>query len=396
MALPTYAQALELALRDLRAVGVETVNISGASGRVLAEAIRADRDAPPFNRAQMDGYALRAADYRRGEAMAVAGEIAAGSAEVPAVPRGACVKIATGAAVPEPLDAVIEHEKSDRGDPVRFTVDAVQPWRSIHRRGADAKRGDVVLAPGVRLGMAQIGIAAAAGVTNITVHRKVRVAIVTSGDEVVAPGMAPEAHQIRNSNAPMLSECFGRFGGDVVEVIHLPDDAELTRRRIGELLGSELDLIVTVGGVSAGERDFFPGALEDNGAIFTLRGAGIQPGRPVACAKSEGGASVLCLPGNPVSSLVCAHLFGWPLVKRLGGEIGGLPWCSIELGEEVKVNPQRQAYRPACVVDGRGVVPRWSGSGDLIHTASTHGILELPMQPDPARAGDLLRFLPWA
>jgi molybdopterin molybdotransferase len=397
--LPDYAEALAAVLETIKPLAAERVALDSALGLTLTSDIVADRDYPPFNRAQMDGYALRAADCAKGRRFPVIAEVAAGTICPVSIPPGACVKIATGAPVPSELDAVIEHERSDRADPVSFTLDSVDPWRSVHRCGSDARAGAVVLRAGTTLGPAHLGIAAMVGATTLSVHRRTRVAILTSGDEVVPPDGSPQSHQIRNSNAVMLAAAFGRFGGQVASNTHLPDEPAATYEAVEQALASasSINLLVTVGGVSAGERDFFPAALEKAGARFTLRGASLQPGRPITIGSSPHGQVIVCLPGNPVSSLVCAHLFGWPIVRRLAGSADGLPWRTAELAQPVKPNAQRRAFRPAQLdPDGRVSVPSWAGSGDLIHTGSTHGLLELPVQPELVAPGVRLRFLPWA
>jgi len=398
--LPTYEEALArvLALID-GPLETERVSLQDASGRVLAEDVCADRDLPPFNRAMMDGYALRAADFAAGKPFPIAADIAAGASPEVQVPIGACVKVATGAAVPAGLDTVIQHERSDRGNPVRFTVESIEAGHAIHPRGADAKAGDVVVHRGTRLFAHHLGIAASVGRAMLSTCRLPRVAILTSGDEVRPPGETSiEAHHIRNSNGPMLAEAVARFGGDSqTSWTHVADDRNATIEAARNALGC--DLVITVGGVSAGERDHFPAAYEALGFDMVLTGARIQPGKPVQAGRQRGSrATVIGLPGNPVSALVCAHLFVWPVLRRMTGDNAPLPWRSVTLREPVRPNPHRQAFRPACLhEDGDSViVPKWAGSGDLAHTSQTHGIIALPMTEVEVAAGATVRFLPWA
>jgi molybdopterin molybdotransferase len=389
-ALPDYAEALRAALGATPPLGrAETLPLDRCSGRVLAEPVRADRELPPFDRAEMDGYALRAAEFAPDRAWRVVGTIAAGAAPALDVPAGCCVAIATGAALPPGLDAVIQHELSDRSDPVRFSVAAVAPGRSVHRRAADARRDEVVLGPGTLLAAHHLAIAASVGCGTLAVRPRPRAIVLTSGDEVVDVAAAPAPHQIRNSNAPLVLDLLRRMGAEPLRHEHVPDERPATERALRAALG-EADLVVTIGGVSAGERDHFPTAMDACGVSRAVHGAAIQPGRPVLVGRA-GATMVVGLPGNPVSVLACACLFLWPVLGRLLGLAGDLPWRATALASEVRPNPKRRAFRPHA--DGSASVPRWSGSGDLTHTAPTHGLVELPLQDANVPPGTTLRFL---
>lgn len=401
--LPDYSQALQLALRSARALErVDIVDLDHALDRVLTEPVIADRDLPPFNRAQMDGYGLRAAEFGPGRSWRVAHVIAAGASPKVRVPPDECVAIATGAALPDDVDTVIQHELSDRGDrdgrPVKFTVDAVQQWNAVHRRGADASAGDTLIASGTVLGPQHVGIAASVGATQLKVAARPRVAIITSGDEVVPPATPLnhlQPHQIRNSNQVMIAALAIRIGAEVVFTCHVRDEADATRDAVAEAIATA-DLVITIGGVSAGDRDHFPDAFAASRISASLQGASIQPGRPIYVGRAPNGAVVVGLPGNPVSALACSCLFIWPIVHVMLGLESSLPWREVELAEAVKPNPNRRAFRPATLVaPDRVVVPRWAGSGDLAHTSATHGLLELPVQSETVAAGTRLRFLPW-
>lgn len=400
--LPDYAEALGAALRAVDANAVsrieEEVAIDAASGRVLATPIVADRDLPPFNRAMMDGYALRAADFNRDRALTVVGELPAGAPPQIRVPPGSCVKIATGAALPDDCDTVIQHESSDRGNPVRFTIDRVDPGQAVHPRAADARQGALLVQPGTVLAAQHLGIAAAVGATTLAVRARPRASVLSSGDEVVAdstPLTQLLPHQIRNSNGAMVRELLHRFGAQTIATEHVPDEREATIEAVRSALKAS-DVVVTIGGVSAGERDHFPAAFDACKVQRFLQGASIQPGRPIVVGRAPNDAIVIALPGNPVSVLACTCLFAWPIVRAMVGLSPSLPWREIELAEAVKPNAHRRAFRPAIVRDdGRAVVPTWAGSGDLAHTAPTHGLVELPVQSEPVAAGKRLRFLPW-
>jgi len=401
--LPDYEQALTEAMRSVHVLKrTEPVGLDHAVGRVLAEPVRADRDLPPFNRAQMDGYAVRASDLSTSKSLEVATVIPAGASGRVQVPPGTCVRIATGAPVPEGLDTVIEHERTDRGDlsgsPVKFNIDAVIPGQAVHQRGADARAGQTLIEVGTVLHAAHVGIAAAVGYANVLATARPSVTVLTSGDEVVDPATPTASlqnHQIRNSNGPLLLALLQRFGGGICTTLHVADDREATIAALGRAIETS-DLVITVGGVSAGERDFFHVAYEACGVSLSLRGASIQPGKPVAVGRTTHGKVIVGLPGNPVSVLACAHLFVWPAVRRLMDIVEPLPWRLVTLAESVRANPHRRVFRPAALIDQQqAVVPKWAGSGDLAHTATTHGLLELPVQNGEVPKGTVRRFLDW-
>jgi molybdopterin molybdotransferase len=395
-ALPDYADALGTVIGVVKPLGqTETIARDAASRRVLGETIVADRDLPPFNRSQMDGYAVRAAEVGQVDSFPVTATIPAGQPADVTVPAGHCVAIATGAPIPADVDTVVPHEQSDRGDPVRFTVPSIEPGHAVHPRGVDARAGDTLVPAGTVLGPHHLGIAATAGKEELCVARRPRATVLTSGDEVRPVSTNLEPHEIRNSNGPMACALLERIGAEAVACRHVADDPEASALAVAEALTAS-DLLLTVGGVSVGARDYLPAAFAADGVSFALHGAAIQPGRPLLVGRSRTGAIVIGLPGNPVSALVCTCLFGWPVVRVLLGLDPGLPWRQVTLAEAVKPNPTRRAFRPAVLIDGtQARVPVWAGSGDLAHTTPTHGVVELPVQKESVPAGTTLRFLPW-
>lgn len=401
--LPDYSDALDLALQSASRLNrTETIALEHASDRVLAGSVLADRDLPPFNRAMMDGYAIHAADFTAGKSWPVAATVAAGSSPDVRVPSGSCVAIATGAALPTAVDTVIPHEQSDRGDhqgkPVHFTIQSITKGHAVHPRGADAKANQELIAIGTVLKAQHLGIAASVGAMMLTVAAKPRIIILTSGDEV-APPHTPlpslTANHIRNSNQPMIRDFVQRMGGTVLDAIHLPDELNATVNAVDRAV-KESDLVITIGGVSVGERDHFPAAFDAANMVRSLEGASIQPGRPIVVGRTQDGCVVVGLPGNPVSALACSCLFIWPIVRQMLGITAPMPWRTVELVKAVKPNPHRRAFRPAVLIDADRVeVPSWAGSGDLAHTARTDGLLELPVQTDAVQPGKRLRFLAW-
>ncbi len=401
--LPGYADALKAVLRHVPPLGRSiTLPLVESIGHTLVEPIAADRDLPPFNRSMMDGYAMRAADAARGQPLPVIGEVPAGALWTDPIPPGSCVSIATGAPVPDELDCVVQHEWTDRNDPLAINVShPIEPGHAIHPRGSDAQQGDELIAAHTTLGPQHLGIAASIGATKLTCVEPPRAMILTSGDEVLDPDQSVEPHQIRNSNGIMLQSLLARMGARVREHRHLPDQRETTITAVRNAM-CDSDLVITVGGISAGKRDYFHDAYETLAIDRALGGAAIQPGRPITIGRATNNNDrdcwIISLPGNPVSSLACACLFIWPMIERMLGRTGDLPWRAVTLAQTVRPNAHRQAFRPALLVDPdrHSVrVPNWAGSGDLAHTATTHGLAELPVQHNEVEAGTTLRFLPW-
>ncbi len=404
--LPTYDQALRSVLATLPPPSAALLQqpLDEALGSELAEPIRADRDLPPFNRAAMDGYAVRSGDLgEEGGSLEVVGTIAAGSpVDGVSLASGQCVAIATGAPVPSDADTVVPHELTDRGHPTVMINGPAKPGNAIHPRGADASAGDVLLPAGITLRPHHLAIAATAGAARLVVsHRAPVVTVISSGDEIRPPETPTEElerHQIRESNVTLLRHAVPFFGGSILRCVHVEDEAEPTRQAVRQAV-RESDFVVTVGGISAGTRDRFPDAFEHAGVETHLKGAAIQPGKPIFIGSvvTDGHAcTVVGLPGNPVSVLATSHLFLWPLMRRFRGLPARLPWVVRPAGYPAKPNPHREAFRP-CHIEDRGIViPEWQGSGDLAHVAPTTGLARLPMERDMVTAGNPLSYLPYA
>ncbi len=441
--LPGYDEALARVLAHVPPLGSCTAPLMQALGRVLREAVKTDRDQPPFHRSAMDGFAVIGSRIQAGTWYDVTGGVAAGGRLLgEGEGRSGVIRIATGAPVFGPFDAVIPIEqaqvmKEGGSERVRFHEAVFKPGQHIHRQAADAKRDDVVLAAGTLIGPQHIGIAAAVGATRLTVAQQPRITLLTTGDEVVDPATTTDRlgpQQIRNSNGPMLAAFFAALGTPLLEHAHVGDDPEQTRAAAREAL-SHSHLVITNGGISAGQRDWLPWAWSKLGLGTIIKGVAIQPGRPVlVCGdgtisdllgisdfgfegmKGTGARSASCkseirnpksqfpsklvlgLPGNPVSVLATAHLFAWPVVRRmLMGDADGaaLPWRRVTLAQPVKATSKREVFRAARMQrDGGASVIHWQGSGDLIHTATADGFVRLPRTDEPIEAGTTVDFLP--
>ena len=378
----------------------ERVPLARARGRVLAEAVRMDRDQPAFDRATMDGYAV-ALDGGRTE-FTVRGVVAAGGSFHGTLAPGEAVRIMTGAPVPAGA-RVVPIELTSAGaahvpgggtaapaaPAVAAVLDpaALAPRRNIARRGEDARAGDTLLAPGTRLGPLHVAAAAMAGARELTVACAPRLAIVTTGDEV---GRDSEAG-VRDTNGPLLEGLAAELGVTTTRE-HAVDEAEVLAAALARA-AANADVVVTTGGVSMGDKDLVPWAAARLGFETVFHRVAIQPGKPAFLARRAGGALLFGLPGNPVSVLATAHLFLVPALDRLVGREGSR-WLTLTMGESHRHDGKRHLFLPA-VVDGGLVRPiRWNGSGDLFSAAAGDGLLDLPVGASFER-GAPARVLPY-
>ncbi len=326
-------------LAPLRPVPAETVALATAWGRVLAAPVVARLDNPPGAVSAMDGYALRATDGQPGARLRVIGEAPAGHPFAGSVQPGEAVRLYTGSLVPLGADAVLLQEDAAReGDWVEVR-EAVAAGRHVRPQGQDFALGDPLLAPGRRLSARDVGLAAAANHPWLTVHRRPRVALLATGDEIALPGEPIRAGGIVSSNTHALAALVHAAGG---EPLTLPIAADTREALAGAALGAAgADLLVTTGGASVGDYDLVQAALGEHGFALDFWKVAMRPGKPLISGRL-GGMPVLGLPGNPVSALVCALLFLWPAIGRLSGLPGDpLPVTEARLGAELPPNDHR-------------------------------------------------------
>ena len=382
-------------VRERRAV--ERVPLLGAGGRVLAEAVRADRDQPPFPRSTRDGFACRAEDLALGP-LRVIGQLRAGEGWAGgAIAPGEAVEIMTGAPVPAGADCVVmvEHVANSAGHVTLTGPHEIFPGENIVPAGAEARAGDVVIPAGRRLGITEIGAAASCGAAEVGVFARPRVAILATGDELVEVNETPLAHQIRNSNRYSLAAQVTAAGGVAEMFPIVPDEPVATERAIAE--AQRCDMVLLTGGVSMGKFDFVEQALLALGAEFFFTGARIQPGKPVVFGKLPE-VYFLGLPGNPISTMVTFALFAAPIVRMLAGETDVDPrFVLARVEEEVRVKAGLTRFLPARMEsDVRGARVRrisWQGSGDLAAAAQANGFLVVPDTADGLTAGEIASVL---
>jgi molybdopterin molybdotransferase len=438
--IPGFDQALDTVLKYCRQIAPpppEVVELVETVGRVLAQSILADRDFPPFARATRDGYAVRAEDLHTLPAcLRVVGQIKAGAAFARAIAPGEAAEIMTGAAVPEGANAVvmIEHTATAVDATQQVAIQrAVGPGENVVAPGAEARAGQEIVPPGMRLGAAQIAMAAGAGQAKVHVYRRPRVAILATGDELVDVSKTPGPFQIRNSNTFSLAAQVAAWGGEAIRLPIAPDEP----RKLATLMqaGLSADMLLISGGVSMGKFDLVEEALKAAGAEFFFTGALIQPGRPVVFGELRllrfgshrkrtaepdstmlGGQTQIVagaedyerrvpffgLPGNPVSAMVCFDLFARPVLEALGGaRPTRLPVAKARLRHSVKTKTGLTRFLPAIIsaAAGGGVFDpevetvAWQGSGDLLASARANCYLVVPPDRDSLAAGEMVAVL---
>jgi molybdopterin molybdotransferase len=423
----SFEEARHLVERHAAGVGpggAETLDLLAAVGRVLAEGIVADRDFPPFARATRDGYAVRAADVAQVPArLEVLGELKAGDWPEPeecSVGRGQAVGIMTGAPLPAGADAVVMVEYTvAAGTAVEVEIQrSVKPGENFVPRGAEARAGQLLLNRGRRLDHAGIAIAASVGKSRVQVFRKPRVAVLSTGDEVVEIDAAPGPAEIRNSNSYSLAAQVQNAGGEPVRLRIAPDERERLRALIEE--GLRCDLLLLTGGVSMGKYDLVEQVLGELKAEFYFTGAEIQPGRPVvfgSCgaetpvrADDEFGANTRTgvsaphkkyffgLPGNPVSTMVTFELFARPMIEALAGMTPQpLILLRARLKSEIRTKTGLKRFLPAVLSgefeNAEVELAKWQGSGDVATLARANCYVVIPPDREQIEAGEWVSLL---
>ena len=379
-----YSQALGIVLSQARSFGREEVPLERAFGRVLSETIRADRDYPPFDRATMDGYAMRYADLELGiRRWRIAGVVYAGGSPEVNIGPGECFKIMTGGAVPPSADIVIRRENVREEDAFMELLPAPadplpagvlpappdpsfpwRPWQNIARQGEDLVFGEPAIDNAVVCEPAVIGLLATLGRDTVAVERLPRVNILTTGDEVVPVGSPVGPVQIRNSNRWQLEAALRKEGIAPAVCAHAPDDPPALRHLLSNLIGD--DLLILCGGVSAGDADHVPAALESVGIKKLFHKIAIRPGKPTWCGLTPSGRLVFALPGNPFSTFVNMILLIRPFLRACYGLAPSEP-LGVPLGAERNKRSPLDEFFPVSVHGApvRADAVSLNGSGDI-------------------------------
>jgi molybdopterin molybdotransferase len=397
----------------------EIVDLLAARGRVLAEPVSGDRDFPPFARATRDGYAVRAADVQTVPAkLEVIAEIKAGDeVSLITIHPGQAASIMTGASLPAGADAVVMVEYTSASGKLVEIQRSIGGGENFVPRGAEARAGQRLVERGRRMDHALIATAAAVGKSRLPVFRKPRVAVLSTGDEIVEINAAPAAPQIRNSNSYSLAAQIEEAGGEAVRLPIAPDEPKRLRALIEE--GLKCDLLLMTGGVSTGKYDLVEPVLAEMNAEFYFTGARIQPGKPIVFGSCSAGSCsadtpvrvqpanekqesapkyFFGLPGNPVSTMVTFRLFAQAMIAALAGaRPEPLVFLKARLKSEVRTKTGLTRFLPA-ILSGQfenadvELAP-WQGSGDLAALARANCYLVVPSEPERIPAGELVSVL---
>ncbi|HEX4055984.1 MAG TPA: gephyrin-like molybdotransferase Glp [Tepidisphaeraceae bacterium] len=373
---------------------VEWIRLEQCAGLYLAEDLRSDRDAPPFDKSLMDGYAVRSGDLATlPRELTVAGRIMAGGSASSPLGKEQTMAIMTGAPLPGGADAVVPIEQTTKiegSNRVRF-CQPTAVGRFIARRGSDSTSGSIVLKKGMRLGPAQVAIAASIGAVNVPTYQSPSVAVLGTGDELVPPDKTPAPNQIRSCNNPMLLSLLRRFPCGAIDLGLVNDDPKMIQQRIEA--GLTHDVLLITGGMSMGERDFVPDILRRLGAELKITKLRIKPGKPFVFAKMPGGKFVFGLPGNPVSAFVCTLCLASRLLERMAGALPGLAMRTALLAQPLEANGNRTFYQPA-IFDGRAIHPlQWKGSADVYTLSDANALLVRAENQPPQPAGAAVDFI---
>lgn len=394
----SISEAIEIVKAQTAQSSAEEVAIDASRGRILAEDIVADTDLPPFDRAQMDGYAVRAADVASVPArLRIAGESAAGAGWHHEMKGGEAVRIMTGAPVPAGADAVQQVELTRENDSQVEILKSVEIGRSIVKRASEIKSGEIVLRAGEEINAAMIASLASFGYAKVKVGSRPRVAVMATGSELVDVNQNPGQDQIRDSNNYTIA-AYAELSSAIVERLPLAgDDTEELKRQISRAAG-HADVLITSGGVSMGVYDFTKAALKELGAEIFFERVALRPGKPTVFARL-GNTLIFGLPGNPVSVSVTFNLFVRTSLRAMQGATQTtLPDDRAVLERGLKGSVDRESYLPAVLrTDEKGtllVEPlKWGGSSDFVSFARATALINVPAGLRAIAAGTMVRVV---
>jgi len=395
----TVEQATEIVLAESKDYGTESIYFENALGRVLAEDLKADRDLPPYNRVTMDGIAISFAAFENGiRSFKIIATQAAGETTFEINHPSECIEIMTGAALPSTTDTVIRYEDLEIKDGIATVqTEAVSKGQSIHLKGIDKSKGDLVAAANQLITPALISMAASVGKSDLLVKQLPKVVIISSGDEVVNIDEMPNAFQIRRSNNYTIKAALQQYCINA-EMIHIPDDPVITKQEIKKCL-QQYDVIILSGGVSEGKFDYIPKALEENAVKKLFHKVQQRPGKPFWFGKHENGVLVFAFPGNPVSTFMCLRRYFCVWLEQSLGIAKQKMFAALE--EDFVFTPALQYFLQVKLnVNDKGQLlakpVAGNGSGDFANLLDTDAFMELPLEQNNFTKGEVFRVWPFA
>ncbi len=396
----TTAEARESILSSMPAFVPEITPVAAASGRVLRQTVRAERDQPPFDRVMMDGIAVRFADFEKGMRRFPIQALQAAGDEALALRTGECIEIMTGASLPHSADCIVPVERISVEDGLavideRYSAEAGQ---FVHARASDHAIGADLLMPGKRITPLDIAIIASAGLTEIETTRRPVMRVISTGNELVPAGKSIAPHQIRLSNGPAVQAMLEAYGYPDCDHEHLVDDPEALRDRIGKHLDAA-DVLILSGGVSMGKADYVPAVLAELGVNVVFHKVSQRPGKPLWFGTGPRSQAVFALPGNPVSALVCCRHYVIPALESASGLTASPPEFA-SLGADVRFEPDLTCFQPVRVLSNTAgqvlAMPvKTNTSGDFTALSATDGYVELAREQSFFSAGTPVLLHRW-
>ncbi len=393
----TVEEATRIITQNLFVPRPQSVLITDAVGKVLAEPVVADRDFPPFDRVAMDGIAILYSSWSDGLREFVVEDIQpAGEPQKKLHDEAACLEVMTGAVLPNGTDTVIRYEDLEISEgKARIKSDVVKKGQNIHSQGADAKMADVLIEPQIVLSPAEVAVLASVGMGNVDVYALPSTAIVASGDELVEIDTTPESHQIRRSNTYAIHAAMKMMQWPGTQY-HLPDRKDFLLASLETILANH-DVIILSGGVSKGQFDHIPDVLREIGVTKLFHQVSQRPGKPFWFGVSPKGKTVFALPGNPVSTFMCFYRYIKPWLLRSLGIVSGEVMAT--LATDFVFEPNLTCFLQVRVLNEKGTLMAYpqqgGGSGDFANLNNVDGFLELPMNTARFKAGEVYPFIPF-
>ncbi|MDR6923639.1 molybdopterin molybdotransferase MoeA [Chryseobacterium sp. 2987] len=395
MEMITVQQAEDIILSQAQDFGRESIPYDLALGKVLAEAITADRDLPPFDRPTVDGIAIAYSSYEQGiRSFVIKAVQPAGEPPVSIIADNECIEIMTGASLDKSADTVIRYEDISIDNGIATIQIDIKKGQNIHLKGKDKKAGEILVKANQVITPAIIGIAASVGKTTLSVKKLPKILIISTGDEMINPESVPEAFQLRRSNGISIKSVLEKYTVQA-DMLHLNDDYEEIKKELSRCI-EEYDILLMSGGVSMGKFDYLPQVCEELGVEKLFHKIKQRPGKPFWFGKSRNQKLVFAFPGNPVSVFMCLHRYFIPWLRKsleiqdpafqyavLQNDIDFLP--SLQYFAQVKLHVNSEGMLTAEIVDT-------NGSGDFSHLADTEAFIELPLEQNSFRKGEVYKI----